>query len=200
MPSHTRAALPALLLAAVIATTLSGCGQAPWLAASATVSPSAPTPKPTIESIVNELAAGSTERKLVAGDVSLTATYWSDLSMDKWTAEANKPVSFSLIGTLGTDDGQGVYLSRVSVVPAVNGPDGVLPTPATLTDSASVSPGYSVKSPYSYSQTFVLPPVDPAATSITLSFTYELLIQTTPTSTTFAKQTATDQLIIAIAR
>jgi hypothetical protein len=98
-----------------------------------------------------------------------------------------------------TDQGQGVYLSRVSVVVAVSGPQGQLDAPAPLSDQSTVSPGYDIKSPYSYSQTFILPAVDPTATSVTLSFTYELLIQTTPTSTAYAKQTASDQITIAIA-
>jgi hypothetical protein len=119
--------------------------------------------------------------------------------MDQWKADANKPISFSLIGALGTDQGQGVYLSRVSVVVAVSGPKGQLDAPAPLSDQSTVSPGYDIKSPYSYSQTFILPAVDPTATSVTLSFTYELLIQTTPTSTAYAKQTASDQITIAIA-
>jgi hypothetical protein len=135
----------------------------------------------------------------VAGDVAITANYWSTLSMDQWTASASKPITFSLIGALGTDDGQGVYLSRVSLEVAVSGPEGALPSPPPLTDQASVAPGYDMKAPYSYSQRFVLPALDPAATSVTLSFTYEVLIQTTPTSTAYAKQTAGDQLTIAIA-
>jgi hypothetical protein len=192
-------------LGTALVVTLSGCGTAPWAvgttsaATSTKTSTATPTPKATIASIINELATGSAQHQLVAGDAALTANYWSTLSMDQWTAEANKPISFSLVAALGTDEGQGVFLSRVSLVVAVAGATGSLDAPAPLTDQASVAPGYDIKSPYSYSQTFILPAVDPAATSITLSFTYELLIQTTPTSGTYAKQTATDQVTIAIA-
>lgn len=200
MQPRVRAALVSVPIAVVLAVTLAGCGQAPWLAGSITPTPTAAAKKTPIESVVNELAAGATERSLIAGDVTLTAKYWSTLMMDKWTADANKPLTFSISGTLGTDDGQEVVLSRVTVYPSVSGPDGVLPAPDSFSDTASVSPGYTVKAPYEYSQTFVLPAVDPAATSITLSFTYEILVQATPTSTTFAKQTATDQLTIAIAK
>jgi hypothetical protein len=205
-PRNHRRSLGAAALAITLGATLAGCGQAPWLAlSSSTPTPTSssvktPTPTPTIATVVNELATGSAEHKLQAGDVALTAKYWSTLSMDQWTAEANKPISFSLQGVLGTDDGQAVYLSRVSVAPAVGGPTGELPSISPLTDQASIAPGYSIKSPYSYSQTFILPAVDPKATSITLSFTYEVLIQTTPTSTDYAKQTASDQITIAIAK
>ena len=195
--------LASVALATAMAATLSGCGQAPWLDASMTTptaTPSAATPQPTIDAVVNELAAGATERTLTAGDVTLTVKYWSTLMMDKWTADANKPLTFSVTGALGTDDGQDLALSKVTVYPSVSGPTGVLPAPAVFTDSASVSPGYTINSPYEYSQTFVLPAVDPAATSITLSFTFELLVQTTPTATTFAKATASDQVTIAITK
>lgn len=198
---------PVVVLAAgaVLALGLSGCGTAPWATGtttSATKTPTSsatPTPVPTIESVVNELASGSAQHQLVAGDVAITANYWSTLSMDQWTASASKPINFSLIGALGTDDGQGVYLSRVTLEAAVSGPKGALPSPPPITDQATIAPGYEMKAPYSYSQRFVLPALDPAATSVTLSFTYEILIQTTPTSTAYAKQTAGDQLTIAIA-
>jgi hypothetical protein len=198
----------AAAVAAVLALGLSGCGTAPWATGTTTgatgasktpASSATPTPVPTIESVVNELASGSAQHQLVAGDVAITANYWSTLSMDQWTASASKPINFSLIGALGTDDGQGVYLSRVTLEAAVSGAKGALPSPPPLTDQASVAPGYDMKSPYSYSQRFVLPALDPAATSVTLSFTYEVLIQTTPTSSAYAKQTAGDQLTIAIA-
>jgi hypothetical protein len=198
------AAAGSLALATAIA--LSACGTAPWdqsrfNTSSATASPTArPTTAPTITPVVNELASGSARHTLQAGDIALTLDYYSTLSMDQWTAEANKPLTFSLTGALGTDDGQSFYLSRVTLTPGVDGPLGSLPAPAPLTDQASVPPGYYIKSPYSYSQTFILPALDPAATSITVSFTYEILLQTAPGSGDYAKQTATDQLTIAIAQ
>ena len=200
MPTTTRTRLAALTLAAALTLTLAACGQAPWAGLEASSGTPTPTAKATITPIVNDLSAGSARHELVAGDAALTVDYSSSLSMDQWTASANKPVSFSVSAALGTDDGQGVYLSKVSIVTAVSGPTGALDAPATFVDQSSLPTGYVMKAPYSYGQTFVLSAVDPAATSVTLSFTYELLIQTTPTSTTFAKQTASDQLTIAIAK
>jgi hypothetical protein len=197
------AAKPRLRIAGVagmgLATALfvGGCGSAPFLTAET------PTPTPTslgeITSIPNDLASGSTQRTLSAGNISVAVNYWSELAMDQWTASANKPLNLSLITTLGGDEGQHVYLSKVTVVASVSGPDGTLPAPAALVDQANITPGYQVKSPYSYSQSFVLPALDSAATSISLAITYELLLQTTPTSAEYAKQTATDLLTIAIA-
>lgn len=179
---------------------LAGCGTAPWTAAtpSATPTPEPTTPAP-IEVVVNDLATGSLQRTLTAGAITISADYYSTLSMDKWLAGANKPITFNIKGTIANDTGQSVYLSKVSVLAAVSGPDGALPAPAAITDAATVAPGYPMKDPYTYNQTFVLPAVDPAATAITLSFTYELLLQTTPTSAEYAKQTASDTLTIAIA-
>jgi hypothetical protein len=198
MPTSMRNRLLSVGVAAGLLLTVSGCGQAPWseLSEEATATPTA---KATIAAIQNDLATGSAQRTITAGDANLTVDYSSSLNMGEWTAGANKPISFSVSAALGTDDGQGVYLAKVSVIPGVSGPDGALDAPAPLIDESDLANGYFMKAPYSYGQTFVLPAIDPAATSITLSFTYELLIQTTPTSSTYAKQTASDQLTVAIA-
>lgn len=200
MTSPRLSATLATGLAGILLLALSGCSAAPWDGAGATtaVPTSTPTIRPTVTPVINELATGSTKHKLQAGDVSMEVTYWSTLSMDKWTPDATKPVSFSLMGTLGTDQGQSVYLSRVSLTTAVSGPLGPLESPAVSGDQSTVSPGYLIKAPYSYSQTFILPAVDPTATQVTLNFTYEILLQTTPTSTEYAKQTATDSVTIAL--
>jgi len=201
MPTPTRIRLAALTMATGLALTLSACGTAPWaeLSTDAATASGTPTAKPTIAAITNDLATGSAQHTITAGDAGLTVDYSSALNMGEWTAGANKPISFTVSAALGTDDGQAVYLSKVSVIPGVSGPDGALEAPAPLIDESGLANGYFMKAPYSYGQTFVLPAVDPAATSITLSFTYELLIQTTPTSSTYAKQTASDQLVIAVA-
>lgn len=194
----------AAVVAATTALALAGCGTAPWdqsqFSTDAPVTSAAPSTAPaTITPIVNELATGSTQHQLQAGDISLTVNYYSTLNMGEWTPDANKPISFSMVGTLGTDQGQQIYLSRVTLTPSVDGPTGALPAPAALSDQAPIAPGYLIKNPYSYSQTFIIPAVDPAATSMTLSFTYEILLQSTPTSNEYAKQTAYDQLTIALA-
>lgn len=188
--------------AIVVVLSLAACGTPPWEAnASRTPAPTttAPTPAPTVDTVVNELATGSTERVLKAGNITLTVDYWSTLSMDQWTADANKPLSFSAVAVLEGGDNR-IYLSKVSVVTAVRGDGTQLPSPDPLADNANVAPGYFISAPYSYSQSFVLPPIDSAAESVQLTITYELLLQTTPTSTEYAKQTATDTLTVAIAQ
>ena len=195
----TRTLVGGLVLAATLA--LTACGTPPWEEAGIG---GGSTPKPTstgqITTVVNELAAGSTKHELTAGAIGLDVTYFSTLDMGQWTADADKPISISMTAALTGDEGQAVYLSRLGLSVAVYGPDGVLTAPAPLNDTSTVTPGYLVKTPYSYSQTFILPALDPAATYVKLSFTYELLLQTTPTSVSYAKQTATDTLTVAIAQ
>ncbi|GAA2239491.1 hypothetical protein N1031_17040 [Herbiconiux moechotypicola] len=201
----TRTVLASALALGTVAG-VSACGTAPWdqsrfNTSSATPTTTAkPSPTATITPVVNELATGSAHHTLQAGAIALTVDYYSTLSMDQWTAEANKPITFTLGGTLANDEGQSFYLSRVTLTPAVAGDAGALPAPSPSTDQAPVQPGYYIKAPYSYSQTFILPAIDPEATSVTLSFTYEILLQTAPGSGDYAKQTATDQLTIAIAQ
>lgn len=215
-------------LAVALTLALSGCGTAPWLddsagvtgsgsgtgsGATSTSTPapsypetstrtrtkvSTPTPTPTIAVIVNDLASGSAARTVAAGDVSLAINYWSTLRMDQWTSAASKPINFSLSASLGSDSGQKIFLSKMTVVATVTGPNGVLTAPPVFTDQATVSPGYDMKKPQSYGQVVLLPPVEAAATSITLNFTYEVLVQTNTKVPTYSKQTATDSLTVAL--
>ena len=134
----------------------------------------------------------------IAGAVTATVDFWSTLSMDRWTPEAIKPVSLSMTTTVQPADGQKVYLQRATMtaVPSTAGEQ--LPPLEPQVDAATVSPGYLVLSPYSYSQTFNVGPVPVEATSVTLQFAFDFLVQTTPTSSEYAKQTATDTLTVAL--
>jgi len=185
-----------IVLAGAAVVALAGCGPAPWEeGGGSTPSPSSttvPTPVP------NDLSGGATQRVLNAGAVTATIDYWSTLSMDGWTAEAVKPVSVSLITTIVPDDGQKVYLQRATMTAVPYSSDGALDALAPQVDAATVSPGYLVLDPYSYSQTFNVGPVPAEATHVTLQFSYDFLVQTTPTSSEYAKQTATDTLTVAL--
>ena len=191
-----RAAAAAAALAAGLA--LSACGTPPWESGST----AAPTPSPTASvvptPVPNDLSSGSTQRTLQAGAVGATIDYWSTLTMDKWTSDALKPVELSMVTTITPDDGQKVYLQRATMVPIPGTADGDLAPLEAQVDAASVSPGYLVLSPYSYSQTFTVGPVPAEATHVTLQFTYDLLVQTTPTSSEYAKHTASDVLTVAL--
>ncbi len=184
-----------LLLPLVVA-----CGPAPWdTGSNATSEPSASaTPVPT--PVPNDLSGGSTERTLTAGAVTATVDYWSTLRMDRWTSTAVKPLSLSMKTAVAPNDGQKVYLQRVSMIATpTNGDESFAPLEAQI-DQSSVSPGYLVLDPYSYSNAFNIGAVPAAATSVSVQFVYDFLVQTTPTSSEYAKQTASDSLVIAIAR
>lgn len=176
---------------------LAGCGPAPWEEAAGGSTPT-PTSTAVPTPVPNDLSGGATQRQLTAGAVTATIDYWSTLSMDKWTAEAVKPVSISLITTVTPDDGQKVYLQRATMTAVPSSPTGALDALAPQVDAATVSPGYLVLDPYSYSQTFNVGPVPAEATHVTLQFSYDFLVQTTPTSSEYAKQTATDTLTVAL--
>lgn len=202
--STARRAAGMLAASVCAALTLTACGPAPWDVAAGsggdTPSPSrsassVPVPQP----VPNDLSSGSTERNLQAGAVAAAVNYWSTLNMDLWTPTALKPVSLSMTTTVTPNDGQQVYLQRATMiaVPA-NETDTFAPLQAQV-DQATVTPGYPVLSPYSYSQTFNVGEVPDDATYVTLQFTYEFLVQTTPTSSEYAKQTATDTVTVAIA-
>lgn len=185
--------------AAALVLGLAACGTAPWEQGGSSGGGTASPSPSRIVVVHNDLATGSAKRTLQAGDVTLAVTYYSDLDIGKWTAAADKPLSLSATASLGSDQGQAVYLEKVTVSTTVQGPKGSLPAPAAQSDQASVQPGYFVKSPYSYGPTFIIPPVDRSATSITVSIVYELLLQTTPTSASYAKESASDTLTIALA-
>ncbi|MDN3312198.1 hypothetical protein QWJ90_14795 [Microbacterium oryzae] len=206
MRTMKRAAF-ALTLGA-LAGVLAGCdGEAPWVAATTPTpttsveptygsgagesAPATETPEP----VVNDLETGSAKRQLDAGAVVADVTYWSDLALDQWTAAAAKPLSLSLSTTITPDDGQGVYLQRASITVV---PDGGEALPVQE-DTSTEPHGYLVLSPYSYSQTFTIGAVPDGTRSVTLQVRYEFLVQTTPTSDEYAKQTATDSLTVAIA-
>lgn len=175
---------------------LTGCsGVLPWDQPSASASPTStkvPAPVP------NDLSSGSTARTLTAGAVGVSINYWSTLNMADWTSGALKPVSISLITSVTPNDGQKVYLQRASMVAVPGTLDTTFDPLSPQTDQSTVAPGYLVLDPYSYSQTFNVGPVPAEATLVTLQFTYDFLVQTTPTSTEYAKQSASDTLTVAI--
>jgi hypothetical protein len=176
-----------------------GCGPAPWDTPTSRPTSTATATQTVAPPVPNDLSSGSTQRDLTAGAVGATVNYWSDLSMDRWTPEAVKPVSLSMVTTVTPDDGQKVYLQKATMVAVPANATETFEALAPQADASTVSPGYLVLDPYSYSQTFNVGAVPTEATYVTLRFTYDYLVQTTPTSSEYAKQTASDTLTVAIA-
>lgn len=189
----------AVVGAAVLAAVMAGCGPAPWTLDDPETPAESTPPVVVAPPVPNDLSSGSTERELQAGPASAAINYWSSLSMDRWFPAAVKPVSLSLVTEVVPDNGQKVYLQKASMLAVPANDTTTFPPLEEQLDAAAVTPGYLVLSPYSYSQTFNVGPVPAEATYVTLHFTYDFLVQTTPTSKEYAKQTATDTLTVAIA-
>ncbi len=206
-----------LAVATVVVLTAAGCSTPPWEVAAQSAGPSpdasakptptptpSPTPKPSpkpsaAKPVKNDLATGSAHSTLTAGAVTMKVDYWSNLNMAAWTPAAAKPLNMSLTTTLdGGAANQGVFITKVSMVPTVTGPKGGLAGPEAIVDQATTTPGYSVRKPQSYSAVFTIPALDTAATSVTLSITYEMVVQTAPKSKQYSKQTASDSLSIVL--
>ncbi|WP_313477387.1 hypothetical protein [Microbacterium sp.] len=194
--SGVRGVIASLAVVGVVA--LTGCGPAPWTMGDPEATPTASTT--VAPPVPNDLSSGSTQRELVAGAVTAKVDYWSTLSMDQWTAGAVKPISISLVTNVTPDDGQKVYLQKATLTAIAGKGETTLAALEPQTDAATVAPGYLVLAPYSYSQTFNVGPLDDKATSVTVQVTFDFLVQTTPTSKEYAKQTATDTLTVAIAQ
>jgi len=198
-PIRRLSALGAVVAASALV--LAGCSTPPWLAAgdapSAAPSPSASAteaPQPT----PNDLSSGATQRSLTAGPLGVAIDYWSTLPMADWSPGVLKPVNLSLITSITPNDGQKVFLQRATMTATPGSATETFDPLSAQVDAATTTPGYLVLDPYSYSQVFTVGPTPDAATYVTLEFSYEFLVQSTPTSSDYAKQTATDTLTVAI--
>lgn len=197
------------LLGAVLTAVLliTGCGAPPWQqgapASPATDHASTPTrsstpasPSPTL--VQNDLAKGSLKHRLTAGGIALEATYYSTLSLQKWTPQASKPLTVSVSARFPDGSKQDIFLSDVEVRIDVLGLDGPLPGPEPLTDQASVSPGYLIRSPNAYGQVFTIPALPVQARAVRLNITYRLLAPTAPKAKTYFKQSTNDTLTLTL--
>lgn len=206
------------ILVLVLGLTLAGCGTPPWKTAAkpatstagrtasaspsagrTTVTPATPATSKAAAAVQNDLATGSAKRSIDAGGVRLKINYWSTLQMSDWTAGAAKPLNLSASGKFIDGSEQDIFLSKVSVNVAVAGPKGLLQGPQPLVDQSTVSPGYLITSPSSYGQVFTVPGLATGATAVTLTITYELLVQSAPKAKTYSKQTGSNDLVIPIA-
>lgn len=168
-----------------------GASGTPDAASTPTTEPSGP-PSPR-----NDLATAPARHTITASGLSASATYSPRLPVKDWTASVNKPLALSLT-VRGSKSGQKIYLTRVTVTITARDETGPLDSPKPLTDTANISPGFIVTSPYTYGQDFVIPALDEGATSVTLDFTYEFLLQVSKNSRDYYKQTAIDSLVVPI--
>jgi hypothetical protein len=137
-----------------------------------------------------DLKAGSLTRVLDAGQSKLVITYWTAQDPATWTAAESVPVQLSA-HLEGADGMHAVQVSRFL---------------ATLDDGTTISTisvdngSFVITPPYSYSGAFVVYPTNHAATSATISIEFDLLVETTPKSGQFFRQTVLDSVHLSFAK
>jgi hypothetical protein len=149
----------------------------------------------------NDLETGHLTRTLKAGNVKVAVEYSLRNRVERWSPGVGQPltVSMTTVGHSGQSrTAQKIYLSRATADLEVSDTNGQLDSPDSLFDRAEISPGFLVTSPSSYTAVFVLPSLPDEATRLTIDFRYELLLlQQWSKTRDFAKQTATDTLVIS---
>jgi hypothetical protein len=144
----------------------------------------------------NDLRTGHLTRSLKAGDVKLTVEYSLRNRVERWAPGVDQPLTVSM--TTDSQSRQKIYLSRVTADLEVSDVTGHLDSPDAVVDKADLSPGFLVTFPSSYTEVFLLPSLPDEATRLTIDFRYELLfLQPRSNPRDFAKQTATDTLVIS---
>ena len=146
----------------------------------------------------NDLRTGHLTRSLKAGDVKLTVEYSLRNRVQRWAPGVDQPLTVSMTTVSQSRQVKKIYLSRVTADLEVSDATGHLDSPDALVDKADISPGFLVTSPGSYTGVFLLPSLPDEATRLTIDFRYELLfLQPRSNPRDFAKQTATDTLVIS---
>ena len=140
-------------------------------------------------------------RTVEAGNVKIAIEYSLRNRVQQWTPDVDQPLTVSMTAVSQSRQAQKdqkIYLSRVTAELEVSDLTGHLDSPEALVDKADISPGYLVTSPGSYTEVFLLPALPEEATRLTIDFRYELLfLQPRSNPRDFAKQTATDTLVIS---
>lgn len=158
---------------------------------------SAPAPSP----VKNDLEELPLRRTLNAGPVTAAVSYQTGLALTEWRALTTKPLLVTFSASNRDKRSQKIYLTKVTMNVTAYDESGQLDVPQTIVDSASLQPGFIVKSPNSYNQNFDIPAVDRAAVRITIDMTYELLLEVNRGAEgerDLAKQVATDKLSVPI--
>ncbi len=171
--------------------------------ASATSAVPTPSESPSTPQPRNDLKAGRLTRTLTSGSVVTRVNYSLRNPIEKWSLGVPQPltVSLTVFGKRGNKVAQTkrkIYLSRVTVYLDVSDANGHLYSPEPLVDKPDITPGFLVTFPTSYTQVFVLPPLQEEADSLSLDIRYELLsLQSSSIPRDFSKRTATDTIVIS---
>lgn len=145
----------------------------------------APSPGPT-----DELASGSAHHVVRSGGLTIDVLY-SVATPARWSSDGGTPVQ---VEVSVRDRARKIYLTRTTMRFVVNDGDSSLPGPDPLVDTTNLTPGYLVTPPYSYVQSFSVPPVDRTARALTLNVKLELVSLVDKKAKDYSKQTVTDVL------
>jgi hypothetical protein len=144
----------------------------------------------------DDLKTGHLTRTVEAGNVKVAVEYSLRNRVQQWAPGVDQPLTVSMATV--SRSRQKIYLSRVTADLEVSDVTGHLDSPDALVEKADISPGYLVTYPGSYTGVFMLPPLPDEFTSLTIDFRYELLfLQPRSNPRDYAKQTATDTLVIS---
>lgn len=185
LPRKPAAPAPATIDAKPVAATASSSGAAD----SATTG----TPTSALPVDRGDLSGGSVTRKLAAGERTLVIDYWT--TADAKRLSAGTPFALQLSAHIEggkADDGETPNAVKVSRFLAT-ADDGT--STSTLSDDRGE---FVVTPPYSYGTALTVRTGDPAATMVTLSVQFDLLIETAPESGAYFRQTVLDTVRIAL--
>jgi hypothetical protein len=171
-------------------------GSSPSATPTSTRSPSAS------ESARNDFAELPLRRSIDASALRVVLEYNTRLPVEEWQPRSPKPIRVSLSAANRRNRNQNVYLLRTTAEVTVIGENGFVERPPAVIDVANIVPGFIVKPPSTYNQVFNLPGVDDAATSMTIDFTFEFVVQVSAQREfgDYAKQVASDTVVVPIAR
>jgi len=136
-----------------------------------------------------ELDVGSTTHVVPAGDRDLVVDWWTDQTAVDWTAGDPKTLQLSAHLEGGSDDEVLVLVTRFAAVLD----DGV-----TRTQVDEDLGEFVISAPYTYGTVLTLPPSDSAATSLSVSLQFDLLVETEPGSERYFRQTVMDTLVLPL--
>lgn len=147
-------------------------------------------PAAAVQPARGDLASGSLTRSLDAGALQLVTSYWTSQDPTTWTA--GQAVTLRLSAHIeGSDGKHAVKVSRFV---------------ATLDDGTTVSGliddrgEFVITPPYSYSSALAIRPADHAATAASIAVEFDLLVETSPLSGQFFRQTVLDTVHLTFAK
>ncbi|MGY1715495.1 hypothetical protein ACI78R_13640 [Geodermatophilus sp. SYSU D01106] len=131
-----------------------------------------------------DLDAGSLTRALPAGDRTVVVDYWTADQATTWTAAQDKTIQIAA-HVEGGDDETEVLVTRF----AATTDDG---TARVL--AAEDRGEFALMPPFSYTTALTLTEATPAATSLTVTVQFDLLVETEPGAQRYFRQTVLDTL------